>query len=104
MRKHAIYLAALLACAAIISDANANARWVWNGSKWVLSALGGGVLYDTVKPDAAEAAPDYREERRAPPYGPASDTRPMTTVCTVPGLGSCALPYPIPAGTPCSCY
>lgn len=105
MRKRTIYLTALLACAALTTEAHANGRLILNGAKWAGSAIAGGVLYDTVKPDSAEAAaPGTHDERRPPAYGPASGARPMTDVCIVPGLGSCPLPYPIPAGTPCRCY
>jgi hypothetical protein len=102
MRMQGICFAlALLAGAAVNAEANANGRLVWNGVKWVSSAIAGGVVYDTVKPDSVEAAPADSREPRAPLY---ERTPPMTDICIVPGVGSCPLPYPIPAGSPCRCY
>ena len=103
MRTPTICLAVALACAAFTSDASANG-WALRTGKWVGKTIAGGLLYDSVRPDDAEAAPVEREEWRPPAHdrGPAS--QPMTDVCVVPGIGSCALPYPIPAGAPCSCY
>lgn len=102
MPRHVLYLAALLTCGALITDASANGRLVWNGAKWVSSTIAGGLLYDSIKPDGAEAAPAYSAPRNAPAYSPTAPA--ASNVCVVPGVGACELPYPIPMGAPCSCY